>query len=272
MNKIIKIINNVIDKIARFPRNWIVFAEDIFIIIISALGSFALRLDLGPLFILYLPQAITLVVVSLLVKPIVYYFFGFYRRLWAYASIQELKLITVGVTTASVLVSIIIVFLRAVELIPYFPRSTLPIDWLLSLVLVGGSRFSMRILAESRGETKPNGKRGRRVLVVGAGDAGALVVREMQKNQQLGLEPIGFLDDDQSKQKQQIHGIPVMGSLEDLARLVSTMRINEVVIAIPSAPGAVVRQIADICRQKNIPFRTMPGIYELIGGTVNVSR
>jgi FlaA1/EpsC-like NDP-sugar epimerase len=272
MSKLKKIINNTIVKIARFPRNWIVFAEDIIIIIISALGSFALRLDLGPLFILYLPQAITLVVVALLVKPIVYYFFGFYRRLWAYASIQELKLITVGVTTASVLVSIIIVFLRAVELIPYFPRSTLPIDWLLSLVLVGGSRFAMRILAESRGETKRNGKRGRRVLVVGAGDAGALVVREMQKNQQLGLEPICFLDDDQSKQKQQIHGIQVMGSLDDLARLVSTMRINEVVIAIPSAPGAVVRQIADICRQKNIPSRTMPGIYELIGGTVNVSR
>lgn len=245
---------------------------DLFLIVVAALGSFALRLDLGPLFALYLPQAITLVIVALLVKPVVYYFYGLYRRLWAYASIQELKIIVAAVTTASVLVSIVIVLLRALQVIPYFPRSTLPIDWLLSLVLVGGLRFSLRILAESRGEIGRKASQPRRVLIVGAGDAGALVVREMQKNQQLNLMPICFLDDDSAKQKQQIHGVPVVGKLDDLSRTVTLRRIDEVVIAVPSAPGYVVRQVADICRQKGIPFRTMPGIYELIGGTVNVSR
>jgi FlaA1/EpsC-like NDP-sugar epimerase len=114
--------------------------------------------------------------------------------------------------------------------------------------------------------------RQQRVLVVGAGDAGALVVREMQKNPQLNITPVCFLDDDPAKQKQQIHGIPVIGNLDDLSKTVSLRRIDEVVIALPSAPGSVVRKVADICRRKGVPFRTMPGIYELIGGKVNVSR
>lgn len=256
----------------RPPRNRLVAVGDLFLIVVAALGSFALRTDLGPLFIYYLPQAYWLIGISLLVKPVVFYFFGLYRRVWAYASTQELKLIVAAVSTASVVVSLMVVILRAFEILPNFPRSTLPIDWLLSLVLVGGLRFSLRILNESQSSSNGVFARSSRVLVVGAGDAGALVVREMQKNAQLLITPICFLDDDPNKQKQQIHGVPVVGTLSDLARILDTRRIHEVIIAIPSAPGRVVRQVADVCRLKGIPFRTMPGIYELIGGKVSVSR
>jgi FlaA1/EpsC-like NDP-sugar epimerase len=245
---------------------------DLVLIVVSALGSFALRTDLGPLFAFYLNQAYWLIGISLIVKPIVYYYFGLYRHLWAYASAKELMLIVSAVTTASVIVSLIIVLCRAFNLLPYYPRSTLPIDWLLSLVLVGGVRFAARILAEVQSNgIRPTG-RIRRVLIVGAGDAGALVVREMQKNLQLHLSPVCYLDDDLTKNKRQIHGVPVVGTLNDLARVVDSKRIQEVIIAIPSAPGRVVRQVADVCRLKGVPFRTMPGIYELIGGRVNVSR
>jgi FlaA1/EpsC-like NDP-sugar epimerase len=253
-------------------RNWAVLLIDLLLIIIAALGSFALRTDLGPLFKLYLPQAYVLLGVSLVIKPAVYYAFGMYRRLWLYASIQELRLIIFAVTTSSVLVSLIIVLLRAFEVLPYYPRSTLPIDWLLTLVLVGGMRFSLRILAEYQSSSPEQRSTARRVLIVGAGDAGALVVREMQKNAQLRLTPICFVDDDPNKQKQQIHAVPVAGTLADLGKLLTARRIQEVIIAIPSAPGRVIRQVADVCRQRGIPFRTMPGIYELIGGKVNVSR
>jgi FlaA1/EpsC-like NDP-sugar epimerase len=210
--------------------------------------------------------------IALAVKPVVYYVFGLYRRLWVYASIQELKLIVAAVTTSSVLVSLIVVLLRALQVLPNFPRSVLPIDWLLSLVLIGGLRFSLRIFAESQSPSNENHGRIRRVLIVGAGDAGALVVREMQKNPQLNLEPVCFLDDDASKLRQEIHGVAVAGSLHDLPREVSIQRVDEVIIAIPSAPGRIVRQIADVCRLKGVPFRTMPGVYELIGGKVNVNR
>ncbi|MDI6695039.1 MAG: nucleoside-diphosphate sugar epimerase/dehydratase [Anaerolineales bacterium] len=253
-------------------RSRVLFLVDLILIVIAALGSFALRTDLGPLFNYYLPQAYWLIGVSLVVAPIVFHLFGLYRRLWVYASIHELKLVVVAVTTSSVIISLIIVLLRAVQKLPYFPRSTLPIEWLLLMILIGGARFSLRVLSESLSSAHDTSAGARRVLVVGAGDAGALVVREMQKNAQLRLQPICFLDDDPDKQKQQIHGVPVVGTLEDLPRTVVTRRIHEVIIAIPSAPGRVIRQVAETCRQRGIPFRTMPGIYELIGGKVNVSR
>ena len=171
-----------------------------------------------------------------------------------------------GSVYASVIVSLILVVLRAVQLLPYFPRSTLPIDWLLSLILIGGLRFSLRVLSDAQQTSAATRKGSRRALIVGAGDAGALVVREMQKNAELRLTPVCFLDDNPDKQNQQIHGVPVVGTLNDLARTVLIRRIHEVIIAIPSAPGRVIRQVAEICREHGIPFRTMPGIYELIGG------
>lgn len=262
---------SLLKKGSTFPRNRLVLIGDLLLILVAALGSFALRLDLGPLFIYYLPQAAWLVGIALIVKPLVYFSFGLYRRLWAYASIQELLLIVAAVSSASMLVSVAVVVLRAMEIMPNFPRSTLPIDWLLSLVLAGGLRFSVRLLAETRNPTgtRPGGLR--RVLIVGAGDAGALVVREMQKNRQLNYLPVCYLDDDIGKQKQQIHGIPVEGRLDDLSRVVLLRRIDEVVIAIPSAPGTVLRRVIELCRARGVPFRTMPGLYELIGGKVNVS-
>lgn len=253
-------------------RKEFVLAIDLFLIVVAGIGSFVLRTDLGPLFIYYLPQAFWLIAISLVAKPLVFALFGLYRRLWVYASIKELKLIVLAVTTASVIVSLTIVLLRVLQVLPYFPRSTLPIDWLLTLVLIGGFRFSLRMLSESRSQPVEPERGMRRVLIVGAGDAGALVVREMQKNAQLRLKPVGFLDDDPAKLKQQIHGVPVVGSLADLGRTLTLRRIHEVIIAIPSASGQVIRNVTDVCRARGISFRTMPGIYELLGGKVNVNR
>jgi FlaA1/EpsC-like NDP-sugar epimerase len=212
--------------------------------------------------------------VSLLVKPLIYHYFGLYRRIWQYASIHELKLIVAAVSTASVFVSLILVSLFTLGAFNGFPRSVLIIDWLLSVLLVGGLRFAMRLLAENAAAASAIAfsrpvKKG---LIVGAGDAGALVVRELQKNPQLGLVPVGFLDDNPDKQRQQLYGIPVVGMISDLGRILQNMRVDEVIIAIPSAPGRVVRQVAEVCRQKGVPFRTMPGLYELLGGKVSINR
>jgi FlaA1/EpsC-like NDP-sugar epimerase len=257
--------------VLRFP-NRLLFIGDLILIVASVFGSFALRLELGPLYIYYLPQAITMIVVALLTKPLVYYSFGLYSRVWAYASTRELKIITAAVSIASAIVALIIVLLTFLQYYQGFPRSVLAIDWLLSLLAVGGLRFAMRLLAESRSGGVGIEGQSKRILIVGAGDAGALVVREMQKNPQLNLSPVCFVDDDASKLKQRIHDVPVEGTLEDLSRVLDIWFIQEVIIAIPSAPGAVVRQVIDLCREKDVPFRTMPGIYELIGGKINVGR
>ena len=252
-------------------RNRFVLVGDIALIIISVLGSFALRMDVVEL-PFYFPAAVLMCVVALAVKIPTYFFFGLYRRLWIYASTGELRLITTAVTSASVLTSGVMVLLIVTGNVrPGMPRSALGIDWLLSLVLIGGSRFALRILAEQSVVMRANGKT-KRVLVVGAGDAGALVVRELQKSSQLNLTPVGFLDDDPAKQKYSIHGVTVIGRVDDLDAAIDQHEINEVIIAIPSAPGQLVRMVNDICRRQNVVSRTMPGIYELIGGRVSISR
>ena len=251
-------------------RNRYVLLGDLALIIVSVMGSFALRLDVGQL-PFYFPAILIMMGVALLTKVPVYYAFGLYRRLWIYASTNELRLITVAVTTASVVTSGLMLLLISLGwVLPGMPRSSLGIDWLLSLVLIGGSRFALRILAEQSAMPR-NGKM-RKVLIVGAGDAGALVVRELQKSSQLNLLPIGFLDDDPAKQKHEINGVPVIGRITDLSNVLDNQPVDEVIIAIPSAAGNVLRFVTDVCRVKGIPSRTMPGIYELIGGKVSVSR
>ena len=254
-------------------RNRYVLIIDIFLTAGAVLAAFALRLE-APIFLDYLTAILWMIGISVVVKPVVYYLFGLYRRVWAYASTNELKLIAAAVTVASAVVYILMFILLAFRSFPGFPRTAMLIDWILSLVGIGGFRFLIRLIAESRVAASLADKKGksRHVLIVGAGDAGALVVREMQKNPQLNLTPVGYLDDDVAKQKHQIHGIPVVGKLSDLPRVLSSRRIAEVIIAIPSASGQVVRKVADVCRLKGVPFRTMPGLYELIGGKVSASR
>lgn len=254
-------------------RNRYVLIGDLALIVISVIGALILRFELSSLFFAYLPFAYWMIAVALVVKPIVYYFFGLYRRMWMYASVEELKLIIIAVSTASVIVALVMLILFTRGFLPGYLRSVFVIDWLLSLAMVGGLRFTFRFLAETRrrfGELQAG--RVKRVLIVGAGDAGALVVKELQKNPQLNLIPVGFLDDNPTKQKQQIHGVPVVGTINEMTRWLEKLRVDEVIIAIPSAPGRVVRMVADVARLKGIPFRTMPGIYELLGGKVSVSR
>jgi len=255
-------------------RNRYILLTDLLLIVVSVLGSYALRLEWDATFFIYRPSLYWFIGSALLVKPVIYYLFGMYRRLWMYASVQDLKLIATAVTVASAAVSAVMMTLFFQRAFFGFPRSTLIIDWLLSLVTSGGIRFISRILAESQKSSSVQNAShpSKKILIVGAGDAGALVVREMQKNPQLNLMPVGFLDDNDSKQHQTIYGVPVVGRLSELAKVLDNKRVNEVIIAIPSAPGKIVRMVADVCRLKGAPFRTMPGIYELLGGKVNITR
>jgi FlaA1/EpsC-like NDP-sugar epimerase len=252
-------------------RNRFVLIGDIALTVVSVLGSFALRLDVGEL-PYYFPAVVLMCAVALVIKIPTYYFFGLYRRLWIYASTGELRLITVAVTTASVVTSgVMAVLIVTGNVLPGMPRSALGIDWLLSLVLIGGSRFAVRILAEQSMARRADG-RGKRALVVGAGDAGALVVRELQKSSPLNLTPVGFLDDDPGKQRHTIYGVTVIGKVDDLPLVIDLHKIDIVIIAIPSAPGALVRMVNDVCRVRGIPSRTVPGVFELVDGKVSINR
>ena len=257
-------------------QNRYLLLGDIVLSLVSVFACYLIRLELIAIFPTYQASMLWMLGIVAVVKPLIYYLFGIYRRLWRYASIRELVLILGAVTTASVIVSVMMLWLFNIEVFIGFPRSTLIIDWLLSMTFIGGSRFLFRWLAEST-STAAHGTtlqpyRNKSVVVVGAGDAGAMVVREMQKNPQLNMKPIGFLDDDPAKQDSKIHGLPVLAPLEQISTILKKHQVDEVIIAIPSAAGDVLRHVMEVCRQQGVAFRTMPGLYELLGGKVSVSR
>ncbi len=261
---------------SKIIRNRYILVIDIFFSVVAVLGSYVIRLELIDMFPTYIASALWMLGISILIKPLIYYFFGIYRRVWQYASIRELVLILAAVTTASLIVSGTMLGLFYGKVITAFPRSVLIIDWLLSMVFAGGSRFIFRVAAESSSTAasaaSSGSKRKKRVLVIGAGDAGAMIVRELNRNPQLNMSPIGYLDDDPQKQNSVIHGVPVLAPIDDIERVLNTHHVDEALIAIPSASGDVLRKITRNCRQNNIHFRTMPGLYELIDGAVSVSR
>jgi len=255
-------------------RNRHLFVGDIFLTVLSIIGVYVLRLELVEVFSNYYLSLLWMIALSLLIKPVVYYLFGLYKRMWIYASMRELRLIVAAATTASLILSFIMLSLFYRQIFISFPRSVLIMDWFVSILLIGGSRFSLRMFAEARNRNglSKDLRIAKNTLIIGAGDAGALVAKELQRNPLLALKPVGFLDDNDEKMNQQIHGIPVIGNLKDLPQVIEHHKIQEVIISIPSAPGKVIRSVTDICRKKSIPFRTMPGMYELLGGKVSVTR
>lgn len=262
-------------KIPLTVRNRFVLVADVILIAFSIFLAYIIRLELFAVFDNYWASMLWMIGISILIKIPTYYFFGLYRRVWAYASISELKTIIFSVTLTSIAVGLVMLILFNQRVFLAFPRSVLVIDWLQQLALVGGVRFGLRLLSESRNAPKllrTNGKPIKQILVVGAGNAGAMVVKELQRNSQLNMIPIGFLDDDPQKQKQQMFGVSVLGTLKDLQRIVKTKTVDEIIIAIPSAPGSIVRGIASVSQTLRIPFRTMPGIYELLGARINLNR
>jgi len=139
--------------------------------------------------------------------------------------------------------------------------------FLLSLLLTIGGRVLARSLHERRpfGGFRPGARGERSVLIVGAGDGGRLVLREILRNRELGLQPVGFVDDDQSKHGLRIDGVKVCGNTEgDLARILEETEPDEVVIAIPSAPGSTRARVVRECRRRSIPVRTLPTVFELL--------
>ena len=213
---------------------------------------------------------------ALLIKPAVWYAMGLYRRYWPNATIADLMAAVLAVSAGSLAVAAAAEATRLIAPSFQIPRAVIGADWLLTLAFITGSRLAVRLMSEAKENRRPAGSNGgasaKPVIIAGAGKAGILVAREMKRNPQLGMQPVGFVDDDLVKLGKQIEGIRVLGPLSSVAQTARSRGASEVIIAIPSAPGRVVRSIAEICRADGIASRTMPGLFELIDGQVSVSR
>jgi FlaA1/EpsC-like NDP-sugar epimerase len=202
------------------------------------------------------------------VDLIVFVGFGFYTRWWRYVSIRDMWQIVRGVVVASLLSYVTIYLVNPVHGW-HLPRGVAAMDLLLTLAFVAGTRLLARTLIE-----RPTGgvvARGKEVIVVGAGDAGRLIVQEMQRSRLLNYTPIGFVDDDPRKQHSRIMGVRVLGTIDDLGRLLSEQRPDEVLIALPAVSGDVRRRIVDAAQRAAIAVKTLPSLNELIAGDLGLA-
>jgi len=195
--------------------------------------------------------------------------FGFYNRWWRYVSTRDMWGAARGVTAACVLSSLVLYF---ADLVPKvgLPRSIAITDFVLLLAFVGGARMLARTLLE-RPMARDIVARGKEVIVVGAGDAGHLIVKEMLRQPSLGYTPIGLVDDDPKTRGLRVHGIRVLGTTDDLPPILHKQKPDEVLIAIPSAPGSVRAKVVEMARRESITVKTLPGLHELISGDLDLA-
>lgn len=196
------------------------------------------------------------------ITMITLYFFRLYHSMWEYASLDEMLGIIKAVFSASALLFIVNYTMPFQNL----PRSVYILSALIAILAIGGTRLGWRIFRDAA-MVKQNSDSKKRVLIVGAGDAGALLARELQHNTTLNLTPVGFIDDRRSKQNLSIYGIPILGNRRDISQVVSTYHIDEIIIAIPSANGRTIREILDICRTTSARTRIFQGADTMLKAT-----
>ena len=261
--------------IVRQIRNRYFFMLDVVLLVVAVVLSYVLRLDSFDVN-QFASGFFFFTGVVIITIPLVFYLLGIYSRYWIYASVEELLLLSGAVTLGAALSGTI--GLLAAWMIPdmSLPRSIPLIFWALALVVMGAPRFSVRSYAQySRRRPEPRhspASSAQRVLVVGAGGTGINVVREMLDNPSLGMEVIGFIDEDLRKHSTRILGVPVLGNRRAVPQVLERHAVDLVVIAMPAAPGREIREIVHTCEQVGVSTKIMPALYEMLGGMVSVSQ
>ena len=197
-----------------------------------------------------------------------FYLFKLYKSLWQYASISEL----LNVLKACVIGGLMLFLVINPILHINFDVILMPFYILLLVFFIGGIRFAYRVVRRDRRFTLQlqSKSKWKNVLIVGGGDAGSTVIRELQINEDVKLRPVGVIDDDKSKQGRTLHGVDVVGTRHDIVRVVEEKNVDEILVSIPSMNGKEMKQILDICQKTPCKLKTMPGLYQLINGEVDI--
>lgn len=246
----------------RFFRSFSWVVLDIVLLNVSLILSLILRFGegWGNYFYVYRESIVYLSGLFLLFAVI----FRLYKRIWRYLSIGDLFLIA-EVVTGGIFGTVL--YLNWVKGIA-FPRTVVALTWFFSLALVGGSRLVWRLYCEGKGALDRGQER---ILIVGAGDAGEVISREIIRRPDLG-KLVGFVDDDKEKIGKRIHNRKVLGNVEGINDILEKEQIDTVIIAIPTARGKQIKRIIDNIKNKEVKIKILPGLYELVDGKVSVSR
>ena len=200
----------------------------------------------------------------------IYAAFGLYSKLWRFVDQKDFETI-LKATVVSTAGLIVVLFLFSIGRHDP-PRTVIAMDFLLALVFVCGARFAVRWAFERPARGAMLERAGHEVLIVGAGNGGQQVAAELRRNPGLRAAPVGFVDDDPRKQGMRVAGHKVLGATDDLPRVLDAVKPDEVIIAIPSAPGILRQRVVTACRDRSIPVRMLPTTFELLSGGVNLMR
>ncbi len=216
----------------------------------------------------YSGQILLLMGVGFFAKAFAIWAFGMHRRSWARVSVRDLENLVLGISTVTVFYTgLAFAFQPALGI----PRSIPLIEAFLAVVILGGLRLAVRLCFEHAQAESVKGT-AKRTLIVGAGEAGTIIVRELLRHPESGMIPVAFLDDDPGKRIESYMGLKVRGTISDLPHVARETGAEIVLIAIPSAPGDVVRRIVGLAKKAKLEYRIIPGIYEILSGDVSVSQ
>jgi FlaA1/EpsC-like NDP-sugar epimerase len=252
----------------RRVRNRIFFMSDLLLLPLAVVLAYLIRFE-GANWDAMTGLGMTrFLIVSLPIKIAIMFSLGLYARLWRYASVTDLALIARATAISGLAIALVGgLILPALGIIPFrVPLSVLILDAGLTALFVGLPRFAARLSVR-----RARVEGARPAIIVGAGAAGGLIVRELLENTQLGITPVGILDDDPLKLGLRLHNIPVVGALSDLSKMSGRLGVADVIVAIPSAPGRVVRDVVRQASELRLVTRTVPGLYEILAGKKLVS-
>ena len=254
------------------PRNRIALLVivDIFLITLSGFLSLYIRYDFrfSNMDMRYVDYEIWYLPVNLAVTLLLFVLFKLYRSVWRFASSTEL-LNVIGACSASIVLQIVGMSILNMRM----PVSYYLMKYVLLIVGVGMVRFAYRILRMLQ-EKRLFGERDtmKNTMIIGGGEAGAMIIKEFQNSQYLNQRICCVIDDNAAKQGKYLRGIKIMGGREDICRLAKELKIDEIIVAMPSAPQSEVRDILNICKETDCELKVLPGLYQMIKGEVSISK
>jgi FlaA1/EpsC-like NDP-sugar epimerase len=210
------------------------------------------------------------IVLTVAMKLVIFAMFGLYSKLWRFIDQKDFEAVLRAVVVSTVGLIVVLFLFSIGRHDP--PRSVIALDFLLALVFVSGARFAVRAAMERPSRGAFLERAAHEVLIVGAGNGGQQVAFELRRNPELGRAAVGYVDDDPRKQGMRIAGHKVLGTTGELPRVLDGVKPDEVIIAIPSAPGVLRQKVVTACRERAIPVRTLPTTFELLSGGMNLMR
>lgn len=249
------------------------FFADSWIVFLSPAIALLIRLDGSLNWELHAAQLLGFALMAGLTKLVCLHHLSIYRYTWKYAGARELSRLVYGVGLAALISGMGWMLLYGQQPLAKggLPRSLALLDALVSLFLLLGLRLVVRARSRRRRRGQPRSQRARS-LIVGAGDAGVALVHSAWHHDNLQLQPIAFVDDDPRKHGLTLRGIPVLGSCQQIPQIVRDRAIDKIIIAMPTAPGSVIREIVRLGRALDIPTQTLPSIHEILNGQANLGQ